>query len=118
MIYQILDDEGAVINTINADEAFVQAHYPDHYRLVPEPPVVVPKRFILTRAEFRGLFTFQELVAIATAAKTDVAVEVFMTSAENPTIDLTYPEVTEGLAYLVSLTLITQQKMDNILEGV
>ena len=35
--YEILDDSGAVINTIIADEAFVEAAYPGHYRLVPPP---------------------------------------------------------------------------------
>jgi len=118
-MYEILNDEGTVINRIVADEAFVQAHYPGHYRLVPEPPVVVPKRKILTRAEYRGLFSNAQLVAMTTAAKTDVKLDVYMKSAENPTIDLDYPEVTEGLAYIVSLDLgVTQQDMDNILMGV
>ena len=35
--YEILDDAGAVINTIIADEAFVEQVYPGHYRLVPPP---------------------------------------------------------------------------------
>lgn len=34
--YEILNDAGAVINTVIADAAFVEAHYPGHYRLVPE----------------------------------------------------------------------------------
>lgn len=36
-IYQILDDQGDVVNTIVADESFVEAAYPGHYRLAPEP---------------------------------------------------------------------------------
>lgn len=118
-MYEILNDEGAVINRIVADEAFVQAHYPGHYRLVPEPPVVIPKRKILTRYEFRALFTIEEKAAIITAAKTDPIIEVFntdMMAAEE--INLDYPDVTQGLAYLVALNLITQQKMDDILGGV
>jgi len=35
--YEILDDQGDVINTIIADEAFVEEAYPGHYRLVPPP---------------------------------------------------------------------------------
>jgi len=79
---------------------------------------VTPKK-ILTRYEFWSLFTFQEMVAITTAAKTDVAIEVFMESmrvAEE--INLDYPETIQGLTYLVSVELITQQKMDDILAGV
>jgi len=77
------------------------------------------KRKILTRYEFRALFTIEEKAAIITAAKTDPIIEVFntdMMAAEQ--IDLTYPDVTQGLAYLVAHGLITQQKMDNILAGV
>jgi hypothetical protein len=90
----------------------------------PEPPytkvlkAVAAKNKILSRYEFRSLFTFQEIQAITTAAKTDVAIEVFMESmrvAEE--INLDYPETSQGLAYLVSLGLITQEKMDNILAG-
>lgn len=118
MRYQILDDNETVINTINAEPDFVEAQYPGHYRLVEEPPVVIPKRKILSRYEFRSLFTFPEMVAITTAAKTDITIEVFMESmrvAEE--INLDYPETAAGLAYLVSQNLITQEKMDNILAG-
>jgi hypothetical protein len=38
-IYQILDDSGHVINTVVADEAFVEYAYPGHYQLAPEPPL-------------------------------------------------------------------------------
>ena len=33
--YEILDDQGDVVNIIIADEAFVEEVYPGHYRLVP-----------------------------------------------------------------------------------
>jgi hypothetical protein len=81
--------------------------------------IPVEKRKILTRYEFRALFTIEEKAAIITAAKTDLIIEVFhtdMMAAEE--IDLAYPDVTQGLAYLVSRELITQEKMNNILEGV
>lgn len=39
MIYQILNPQGDVTNTIVADPEFMQANYPDgNYREVPEPP--------------------------------------------------------------------------------
>jgi len=37
MRYEILDDEGKVINTIVADPSFVEANYPGKYRLVVDP---------------------------------------------------------------------------------
>lgn len=51
--YQILDGDGAVINTISADGAFVEAHYPGRYALVPEPEPVDPD-YILAEIELSG----------------------------------------------------------------
>lgn len=34
--YEILNDAGQVVNTILADESFVSANYPGHYRLIEE----------------------------------------------------------------------------------
>lgn len=42
MRYEILDEQGNVINTIIADESFMAAHY-EHYRKAQEP-VVVPEQ--------------------------------------------------------------------------
>jgi hypothetical protein len=75
-----------------------------------------PKR-ILTRYEFRSLFTKAEQVAITAAKKTDVIIEVFMDSAENPTIDLDFPDVAEGLDYLISQNLIPAEKKEQIING-
>lgn len=81
--------------------------------------IPVAKRKLLTRYEFRQLFTFDEQIAITTAAKTDIVVEVFMKSMEvAEIINLDYPETAQGLAYLVSLGLITEKKMNDILKGV
>lgn len=78
-----------------------------------------PKRKILTRYEFRSLFSLQEQIAITTAAKTDVMVEVFMESMRvAQEIDLEYPETVQGLDYLVTEGLIPDQKRIDILMGV
>lgn len=79
MIYNILDDNGNVINTILAEAPFVEAHYPGHYALVgpepapPAPPPIITKIAMLTR------LTDAEYVGILTAAKTDVSVEAWKT---------------------------------------
>ncbi len=116
MVYQILDDEGDVINTINAELDFVEIHYPGRYRDVTPLPAPEPRKRILTRFEFRSLFTFAEMVAITTAAKTDVGVEVFMKSMEvAEEVDLDYPDVDQGLDYLILRGLIPPEKKKQIL---
>lgn len=40
MRVQILNEEGEVINTIIADEDFCEEHYPDRWRVEPEPEVI------------------------------------------------------------------------------
>jgi hypothetical protein len=65
--FEILDDEGNVINTIVASEDFVEANYPGHYRAVevaetPEP-APTPRR-VLSHFGFRKLFTLNEQVIL------------------------------------------------------
>jgi hypothetical protein len=43
MKYEILDNNGSVVNIIVADEKFVQESYPGHYREVSEPPIPEPE---------------------------------------------------------------------------
>jgi len=126
--YEILNSDGVVLARMVATEEMLASAYQGHtFReyVEPEPTsyvepsvAVPPKRFILTRYEFRSLFTFNELIAITTASKTDVAIEVFMKSMEvAEQIDVRYVETCNGLAYLVANKFITQEKMDNILAG-
>jgi hypothetical protein len=115
MIYEILDDAGAVINRIIADEAFVEANYPGHYRLVgPEPvPYVAP---IITKVAFRFRFTDAEYVNILTAAKTDVEVAAWVETFNMVTqINLDDQRTKDGVANLVSKNLLTQPRADEIL---
>lgn len=58
MIYEILNDAGEVINTIVADEAFVERKYSGHYRLVDSQQIfpTLPEK------------TEEEKIADATAA--------------------------------------------------
>jgi malate synthase len=41
MKYEILNDSGEVINTIVADQDFVDTHYPERYRVLAEDPIAV-----------------------------------------------------------------------------
>lgn len=80
----------------------------------PKPdPAPAPK---LTRLQFRSLFTFQELVAIETAAETDPVVRVLKDShAIADHIDLADPRTVYGLRILRDKSLITDERLTEIL---
>ena len=116
MIYNILDDNGNVINTIIAEADFVEANYPGHYALVgpeptpPAPPPIITKIAMLTR------LTDAEYVGILAAAKTDVEVEGWLGrfNAAN-TINLEDSRTVEGINLLVTKNLLTQARATAIL---
>lgn len=115
MIYEILDDAGAVINLIIADEAFVEANYPGHYQLVgPEPtPYVAP---IITKLAFRFRLTDAEYVGILTAAKTDVEVAAWIETFNMVSqINLDDTRTKSGLDMMVSKGLLTVERETEIL---
>ncbi len=117
MIYNILDDTGAVINTILAEPEFVEAHYPGHYQLVGPEPAPPPPPCIITKvAMLTSRFTNAEFVGILTAAKTDPAIEAwkYVFDAAS-TIDLDAQNTRDGMALLVSKNLLTQARADAIL---
>ena len=73
MIYEILDTQGNVENTIVADEQFMQDHYPKgSYRLVqPVDPTPAPEDRRITKLAFRNRFTKAEKAGIEFAALDD-----------------------------------------------
>ncbi len=77
MRYEILHPTtGAVVNTIEADEAFCEAAYPGRYRLaaVQAPTPEITERWI-TGVQFLRRFTAQQRKAIQARAKTDPDLE-------------------------------------------
>jgi hypothetical protein len=119
MIYNILDADRNVINTISADEAFVAANHPGHYQLVgPEPEPPRPPRIITKVAMLTRRLTQAEFVGILVAAKTDPAIEawkyVFDAASQ---VDLDSQNTRDGMALLVSKKLLRQARADAILEA-
>lgn len=115
MIYEILNDSGEVINTIIAEQSFVEQYYPGHYRLVgPEPvPYVEP---IITKLAFRYRLTDAEYVGILTAAKTDVEVAAWVETFNMVSqINLDDPRTASGLNMMVSKNLLTEERKTQIL---
>jgi hypothetical protein len=115
MIYEILNDAGEVINTIVADESFVETHYVGHYRLVgPEPePYVEP---IVTKVAFRFRLTDAEYVGILAAAKTDIEVAAWIETFNMVSqIKLDDPRTVSGVETLVVKDLLTEDRAEEIL---
>lgn len=115
MIYEILNDAGKVINTIIADEAFVEANYPKHYRLVgPEPVAYVAP--IVTKLAFRFRLTDSEYVGILQAAKTEIVVAAWVETFNMVTqLQLDDPRTIAGVQQLVDLDLLTKERSEEIL---
>lgn len=115
MIYEILNDAGEVINTIVAEEWFVEQNYPGHYRLVgPEPEPFIPP--LITKVAFRFRLTDDEYVGILSAAKTDVEVASWVETFNMvTTIDLSNQRTIDGVNKLVSKSLLTQDRANHVL---
>ncbi len=71
----------------------------------------------LTKLAFMNQFTMDELAAIYTAAKTEVMVEVFLDKlklAEH--VDVTDPQTIGGLQALVASGLLTEARVQEVLQ--
>lgn len=116
MIFEILNDSGAVVNTIVADLEFVQAAYPGRYREVPQPPPVDSRPPVITKVAFRFRLTDAEYVGVLTAAKSDVAVTAWLETFNMVSqINLADPRTVAGVDLLVSKSLLTQARATAVL---
>lgn len=81
-------------------------------------PVIPPQPIIIQALAFRQLFTMAERLAITTAGETTPQIREFMDDeAATPTVNLSDPEVTIGIAALVSAGLLTQDRANAVLAG-
>ena len=72
MIYEILDPQGNVENTIVADEQLMLERYPEgNYRLVPYVPTPAPEDRRISKLAFRNRLTRAEKAGIEFAALDD-----------------------------------------------
>jgi hypothetical protein len=100
MIYQILNTQGDVTNTIVADPEFMQANYPDgNYRQVPEPPAPPEPRYIAVGA-FYDRFGDQKWPILSS---TDDAVQGMIKDTQvRKYIDLDNSQLPSGLDMLIA----------------
>lgn len=116
MIYEILDDNGNVINTINADQTFVDENYPGHYREVPKVELPPIPTWVITKLAMISRFTNAEYVGILSAQKTDVTVQAWYDAFYAATnVNLKDQRCIDGVNFLVSKNLLTQARADEIL---
>lgn len=62
MRYAILNAEGDIINTILADEAFVEAHYSGRYQRIEEPPTPEPVPEVVSPFQAKAALLTQGLL--------------------------------------------------------
>jgi len=115
MVYEILNNAGEVVNTIIANQDFVDKKHPGRYRLVgPEPVPYVPP--VVTKTAFRFRLTDAEYVAILSAAKTDVEVQAWVETFNMVTqVNLDDPRTATGLEMMVTKGLLTEERKTEIL---
>ena len=124
MNYDILNDNGEVINTIVAEQWFVDKFYPGKYRehIEPEPepdPDEEPIPAVITVLQLRRLFTFEEKVACEEAIlQGNSALKVFMDDLAAATeVDLSDPLVSQGLDILIASEIITEERKQQVLSN-
>lgn len=84
----------------------------------PEPLPLPPPQ--VSPVQFKMLFTSMERVAIREARKTDPTVDDFFDLMEDPRltyVDLALPSVQGALHYLAATSLITDERIPQILSG-
>lgn len=106
-------------NIIVATQEYVDAKFPGS-SLVEEPPEYIPPAPApsITKLEYMGRFTDSELISIYTAAKSNVAIEVwlekFKLAAE---IYLQDQRTIDGLNALAAAGILTSERVSVILGG-
>ena len=118
MIYEILDAQGNVENTIVADEQFMLDHYPEgNYRQVPDTPVQVPAQpweWLIDIGPFFDRFGAAKMAVLTSA---DAGVQAIIKDTQiRKWLDLKLPEVAQSVAYVgTKVPAVTAELQDAIL---
>ena len=101
--YAIKNQNGEVVNTVVADEDFVQANYPGLWELVPDDvpaPVVNPTEWLINVGPFFDRFGPAKLAVLA---HTDPLVQALIKDLQvRVWIDLQRADVAQGIDLLIS----------------
>ncbi len=124
----ILIKNGVAVNKILADEDFIEK-IRDEYdsielvqdvMVAPEQPIP-QARTVFNPIEFMMLFTSAERVAVRALRATDPIVDDWMSIIQDPRltqIDLKLTSTRDFLSHLVSVTVLTGARKEQILAGV
>ena len=118
MIYEILDPQGNVENTIVADAEFMQAHYPDgHYRLVPDTSFQDPSQPWEWFIDIGPFFDRFGSAKMAVLTSSDVGVQAILKDTQvRKWLDLKLPEIASAVAYIgTKVPKVTPELQQSIL---
>lgn len=113
MRYEILDNEGNVINTIISSLEFVEEIYPGKYREVEEEPI---RQTYFSKLEFLNRFTDEELAGILDASKINSLIAVWVKKldlAEN--VNISDERIINGINKLEEFGLLSTGRAAEIL---
>lgn len=128
--YHILSN-GVIVNTLAADQSFVEEHYPNQWQLASAPPPIdaaEPTDTRITRLAFRNRFTTAEKVALELAAldnpsatmaqrQQSAALRAHLKDLDAASwVDLTRPETVAALQMLEASGLIDEGRAAAILD--
>ncbi len=114
-IYKILSTNQSIL----AHETFVRTYYPNNWELVGESiqDIEQPQIKKLTKLEYMERFTDLELQSIYTAAKTSVAIEVWLEKFKATTqVDLNDSRILTGLQALETAGLLAPGRAQEIIQ--
>ena len=118
MIYEILDAQGNVDNTIVADEQFMLEHYTEgNYRQVPNAFDQVPAPACKWLIDIGPFFDRFGATKVAVLTSSDAGVQAILKDTQiRKWIDLKLPEIASALAYIgTKVPSVTQELQESIL---
>ena len=118
MIYEILDAQGNVENTVVADEQFMLEHYSEgNYRLVPDTPFQEPSQPWEWFIDIGPFFDRFGSAKMAVLTSSDVGVQAILKDTQvRKWLDLKLPEIASAVAYIgTKVPALTAELQQSIL---
>ena len=119
MIYEILNEQGEVTNTIDANQSFVEEQYPSRWRVSTNQPSELPPdnpvwAWYIDIGPFFDRFGAAKMSVLTSS---DVGVKAILADTQvRKWIDLKRPDVTQSIAYIASVVpSLTAELQDSIL---
>lgn len=120
MIFDILDENGNVINRIVSSQEFVEQQYPNRWVLVEEQNEQ-KDTWKITKLAFKNRFPREKWIAAKLASSTDVQMEDFFETFNLSTyVDLKRPDTIQSVMFLTQETVpesyrLTEQECNTVL---